>query len=164
MGIFSKEEKVKFRDEEGNLLEKPQREVVSKGINLPERRSRTPVSKSLEREYYKEHPEKKHETLKKVHKGLTIIDQKIVAHNRRNYQQSKPNTRSPTYNNYNPIGTMFDTGMKASPKIKKINTKPKFHIKGGVAYPIAGSKKKKSKKSNKSNVGFDLTNNFGRLF
>jgi len=65
-------------------------------------------------------------------------------------------------NNYNPFGSMFDTGMSTR-KPKKKTTGTRYAVVGGKAYPIAGSKKKTSKKKTRSRGygGFDLIDNWG---
>jgi len=65
-----------------------------------------------------------------------------------------------TTNNYNPWGTMFDTGMTTP---KRRTSSKKYVIKGGKAYPIAGATKKKKRKG-KINTGlgsFDMMDNWG---
>ena len=54
-----------------------------------------------------------------------------------------------TQNNYNPFGTMFDTGIQQPHKKKTGSSKTKYKIIGGKAYPIAGTGKKKKRKTSK---------------
>ena len=52
-----------------------------------------------------------------------------------------------TQGNYNPFGSMFDTGMKKPSKKKSSSGKSKYIIRGGKAYLIVGTGKQKKKKS-----------------
>ena len=63
-----------------------------------------------------------------------------------------------TRNNYNPWGSTFDRGM-SRPK-KSSSSKTKYKVIGGKAYPIAGNKPKKKKKSS-NYMNFDMTDNWG---
>lgn len=69
-----------------------------------------------------------------------------------------------TRNNYNPFGNMFDTGMNyPKPRKKSSGGSKKFHVSGGVAYPIAGKKGKGKKKSSgrKRKDDWDVFGAFG---
>ena len=68
--------------------------------------------------------------------------------------------------NFNPFGSMFDSGMDYSrPSKKKTVSKTKYTVVGGKAYPVVGSGKKKSSKrkktSGRSSGGFDMMDNWG---
>lgn len=78
-------------------------------------------------------------TIKKVKSGIKKIDDAVVNYNRR--QPSRKRSSYSISDNYNPFGTMFDSGMDYSP--------PK--------------KKKKSKSRTKSYSGFDIMDNWGFL-
>jgi len=71
-------------------------------------------------------------------------------------------------NNFNPFGSLFDSGLgkpPSRPKHKKSGGGTKYVIRGGKAYPVVGGKgkKKKSKKrvSNVGMPGFDMMDNWG---
>lgn len=65
--------------------------------------------------------------------------------------------------NYNPLGSMFDTGMNYGRPHKKTMGGKRFAVIGGKAYPIAGKKKgKRKKKSPGFGIGgFDIADNWG---
>lgn len=89
--------------------------------------------------------------IKNVKGGVKRIDNAVVNYNRtRNPVGRQPRQRMSNYsthNNYNPFGSMFDTGMNYNRPRKKSSGKTKYTVVGGKAYPIAGSKKKKKQKS-----------------
>ena len=133
MGLFRKEQKVHFkRDEYGRVVG-----MEKTGDRMGE--SRTPVSDAL----LKQQPKTKKKPSRLIQVGKAI-DKKVVAWNK-----SRGSSYS-TNNNYNPFGSMFDKGVDDVPK-----QKTRYIIKGGKAYPVAGSGKKKTKKK-KSSSGFDL--------
>ena len=70
-----------------------------------------------------------------------------------------------TKNNYNPFGSMFDTGIGF--KQPKIRVKKQSHVKyavvGGKAYPLAGYGKKKSKRKKTSSNKIDMFDNWGLM-
>lgn len=141
MGLFRKESKTHFeRDKEGRVIR------VTRNSQDITNQPRWKSSKQLEREYYEAHPEEKHKTLKKVGRVATAIDKKVVAHNRRNAPpgmfQGFSTPQYSTRNNYNPFGSVFDTGMEPMKK-------PKI------------THKKKTSTKKKSAFGFDLTDNWG---
>ena len=77
--------------------------------------------------------------------------------------RQKSSSYSPR-NNYNPFGSMFDTGLgysKPSTRRKK-SSKTKYKVIGGKAYPIAGTGKKKKKTTKrKSTKSYDPFNAWG---
>ena len=164
MGLFRKETHTHFeRDEAGDVVN-----VTRNGEDVTEERG-WKSSEQLEREHYKAHPEEQHKTLKKIGSLATSIDKRIVAHNRRTapIKPFTPRRSSPTYRNYNPFGSMFDTGVKPM-SMPKSHSKTKYKVIGGKAYPIAGTGKKKKKSGNKKRNtgfggmgGFDMFDNSG---
>lgn len=63
-------------------------------------------------------------------------------------------------NNYNPFGSMFDTGINYSSRRKSSGTK--YKVIGGKAYPIAGTGKKKKKSRSSGGFGkYDVFDNWG---
>lgn len=95
------------------------------------------------------------------------IDKGIIDYNRR--QSRRPSRRRSygtnysTHQNYNPFGSMFDTGLgnKKSYKSKTSGSKTKYTVIGGKAYPIAGSGKKKKKKKSTGLGSYDMVDNWG---
>ena len=65
--------------------------------------------------------------------------------------------------NFNPFGSMFDTGMDYRParSSSKKSSSGKYYVSGGKAYPIVNSKKRKSSKRRSSSGGFDIMDNWG---
>ena len=166
MSWFKKKGETHFvRNEAGKIIA-----TEHLGDQPKESRSKTPVSKELMKGYYKEHPEET-KTARAIQLGKTTkkhattvgkaVDKWAVNYNRR--QSGRPAAPLASYsfkNNYNPIGTRFDTGMKATPKPKK--SKTKYTNIGGKAYPIAStmkSKKKKKKTNTRTSSGFDMFDN-----
>lgn len=67
-------------------------------------------------------------------------------------------------NNYNPFGSMFDTGMKTPNKKKKKKSSSKYVIVGRKAYPVnSKTKKKKGSKKKTSSGGYDMFDNWGYM-
>jgi len=152
MGLFTKESRTHFeRDKAGNVIK------VEHSGDEPKRglfKSRTPLSDKMEKEYYKEHPnEKKPSMSSKFKTAAKQVDKAIVKYNRRS---------NPMRGNYNPWGSMFDTGMNyKKPVNKKSSSSTRYAIINNKAYPIAGSKKKKKSSKKKTSYGFDTTDNWG---
>jgi len=136
-----------------------------------ESRSKSPVTKALMKGYYKEHPEKT-KTARAIKLGKATgkhattvgkaVDKWAVNYNRRQGGRRRPAAPLASYsfrNNYNPFGSMFDTGMTRPKK-----SKTKYANIGGKAYPIASTmkkKKKKKKSSTRTSSGFDMFDNSG---
>jgi len=103
-------------------------------------------------------------TVKSIKSGVSRLDKAVVNYNRHHNPVGSRKPRYSTRNNYNPFGDMFDTGLDYKPykpKAKK-SSSTKYYVSGGKAYPIAGSKKKKSRKrSSDSYLGYDMTDNWG---
>ena len=162
MGLFTRKTSTHFeRDEAGNVIN-----VTRNGEDVTDQRG-WKSSEQLEREYYKAHPEERHKTLRKMGSMNKTVDNKIVAHNRRQtpIKPFTPRPSSPIHNNYNPFGSMFDTGMKPM-KMPKSQSRTKYTVIGGKAYPIAGTGKKKSGKKKRNTGfggmgGFDSFDNYG---
>jgi hypothetical protein len=147
MGLFRKEQHIKVVLEKENGDYK--RRLIKTGDRMGE--SRTPVSDALLATQPKTKEKKKPSRLIKIGKA---IDKKIVAWNR---SQGKRGPYS-FDNNANPFGSIFDSGIDDTPKVKT-----KYIIRGGKAYPIAGSGKKKKGKKKQSGFelpDFDLTDNW----
>lgn len=151
MGLFRKKETTHFeRDEEGRVVS-----VTRNGQEIDSQDLKMKTSGQLEQEYYKSHPEKCHPTLRKIGAGMERLDKRIVGYNKTSNIMNPQRTRQPiqrsvvrqpysTRDNYNPFGTMFDTGMK-KPK-QKTSSKTKYAVVSGKAYPIASTVPKKSTK------------------
>ena len=151
MGIFRKESHTQFiRDPDTGEVT----EVIRSG-DTPKQgwfRSKTPTSDALEREYYRKHPEEHHRTRKKIAGFAKKMDQRIVRYNRTSNPMGGHSFLKPysVNNNFNPFGSMFDTGMSKSKGKKKSGGKTKYIIRDGKAYPVVGTgKKSKKKKKNK---------------
>lgn len=148
MGLFTKETKTKFRRNEAGDVVAVER---SSNKTLWNRfRGKTPAADALEKEYYKKHPEKT-----KTYKAKTAGKKLVTAFDQMadNYVKNVKNAKKPTKNKNN------------QPKASH----PKYIIRGGKAYPIAGSKKKKTNTTRRTNPysSYDFTNNFnpfGDLF
>ena len=176
MGIldrFRKTENVHFeRNNDGK--------VVNTTRTYEGRGSRTPVSDSLLKQHQQERQAKrqiyqqayqdayqkarvKRETERGRRAGSTTWDDRLnnFTHHptrRQSYTSYK------TQDNYNPFGSMFDTGISYGkpPSRKKSSSKTKYKVIGGKAYPIAGTvKKHKSKKRSNSKKNYDPFNAFG---
>jgi len=162
MGLFRKKETTHFeRDESGKVVK-----VTRNGQDVDREVNRMKSARELEQEYYKKHPERKHPTLKRVGRGLEKVDKKIVKYNRsRNIMNPKRRTTGySTRDNYNPFGSLFDTGIKPAKAPRKSKSQ-KYTIVGGKAYPIVGSsgKKKSKKPRSKSSGGYDIFDNWGLM-
>ena len=151
MGLFRKKESTHFeRDEEGQVIR-----VTRNGQEVDPQELRMKSGKQLEQEYYSKHPEKKHVTLKKIGAGVSKLDKKVVAYNRRSNIMNPQRTSHPSFGfnppskvNANPFGSMFDTGQPRL-KSRKKKGKTQYKIIKGKAYPIASTGKSKKKKSTK---------------
>jgi len=125
MGIFTKRENVKFRDEEGRPLDEPVRSGDSS--------SRTPVSDRLLKQYKKDKPnrwdryketrarEKEIHTKAYEKAKVSAIQARAKRQAKERYKYTPTERLSRTMgsyssysprNNYNPIGSMFDSGIK----------------------------------------------------
>jgi len=175
LGIFTKEERM---NKETGKFETTKKGLVDRVRGV---RGETPVSdKLLAQERAKNKYEKKmarmelkkqyREEFNKAKKEATLARAKregkrvgsMSAMDRLD-NFSKGFASPPNYstrNNYNPFGSMFDTGL-TKPKTKS-NSKTKYKVIGGKAYPIAGTGKKKTKKKQSSGFGgWDMMDNYG---
>jgi len=183
MGLFTKREKIHFeRDEEGKVIN------VQRDNHVDEPKYKS--SRQLEREYYEKNPEKapflerkrqERKIYEKEKKEVRKVYREELSKARIN-RAKKAGRRagSITFNdrlnnlsrgfsfpssygtrmNYNPFGSMFDTGLNK--QVRK--NKTKYTIVNNKAYPIAkSSKKRKKKSSSRSASGFDITDNWGFL-
>jgi len=175
MGLFTKKEKTHFeRDEKGRVVN------VQRSNHVVEPKYKS--SRQLEREYYEKNPEKAPFLERKRQERKIYEKEKKEARKVYREELSKARINrakkagrqagSITFNdrlnnlsrgfsfpssygtrrNYNPFGSMFDTGLNK--QVRKNKTK----------YPIAKSSKKKKKKSSSRSIsGFDITDNWGFL-
>lgn len=157
MGLFRKKEKTHFeRDPEGRVIQ-----VTRNGQDVDVQELKMKTGRQLEQEYYKVRPEKRHPTLRKIGDGMERLDKRIVQYNRRTnimnpqrISSRSPYTKHSTKDNYNPFGTLFDTGMPKSKQKKPSGAK--YAVVGGKAYPIASMMKSKKKTKKKtSRKSFD---------
>jgi len=162
MGLFTREEKM--NKETGKF------EVTKKG--LFNRESRTPEydklhaqakaeKKDRKREYREAYQEAKHKAklarMRQEGKRAGSISLSDRFSNITNNIKVKPYT---TRNNYNPWGSMFDTGIKKPKKTNK--PRKEYVVINNKAYPIINKKISKKKKKKKSSTGqYDLTDNWG---
>jgi len=157
-GLFVKKESTHFeRDYDGSV-----RKVTRSGDM---KRSRTPVSDAL----MKQKPRVKSKP--GLIGGYVERKQKERRFYRQEYSRARSAGRRSTQpyrieGNYNPFGSMFDTGMDYRParSSSKKSSSGKYYVSGGKAYPIAGSKSKKrksSKRRSSSGSGFDIMDNWG---
>ena len=180
MSWFKKEEKMNMETGKFEPVEKESKYTTIRneqtGESVRVRREEKPLTREEQfpppRKQPWQTPRGKH-FIKKTKAGIGRIDKAVVNFNRtRNPMGRQPARRQPrqrmsnysTHNNYNPFGSMFDTGMDYNPPRKKSSGgKKKYHVSGGVAYPIAGSKKKKKgkKKSSRRSNDWDVFGAFG---
>lgn len=169
MGIldrFRREEHVHFERDQAGKVTDVSREHIGRG-------SRTPVSDRLlgqqreesrerKQEYRQAYQEAFHKSRIKREAGRGSRAGSMTLGDRVDRIAGPPSSSRKSYsprNNYNPIGSMFDTGM-SRPKKKK--SKTKYKVIGGKAYPIAGTGKKRKKTSKKkTSKSYDPFNAFG---
>jgi len=131
MGLFTKKEK--FNPESGKF------EAVEKEPLFKRRVDSKELTREEQIEPQRQQPwktERGKRVIKSVKKVGSRIDAAVVRYNR---------TRNPMRGNANPFGATFDRGMTPMKKPKS-KGKKKYILRGGVAYPIAGTGKKKHKK------------------
>ena len=120
MSLFTKKESHHYeRDSQGRVT----KVIVEK--NKPLFASKTPVSKALTKKYYEDHPEETKTA--KAKKALTGFGKRI-------------DTWAMNWNKAQAKSTKKKSGSKKS------GGRQQYHIKGGIAYPIAGSRRTSSKK------------------
>ena len=164
MGLFTKKTRTHFeRDEAGN--------VTSMTRNGEPYDPRMKTSEQLEREHRTTHPTRwdkyrerrtrereayregwEEARMKRITQGGRRAGSTTITDRLDNFSKGFSMPRSSGYstrNNYNPFGSVFDTGVKPMKRSKSKSSTKKYVIRGGKAYPIAGSKKTKSKKHSK---------------
>ena len=167
---FRREEHVHFERDQAGKVTDVSRERFGRGRHTPisdellgqqreaKRRDRT----ERRQEYRKAYQESFHKSrLKREQErgrraGSTSLGERIDRVIGPPPTRRPPSSSYSTRNNYNPFGSMFDTGMPR-PRKKK-TSKTKYKVIGGKAYPIAGTGKKKKKTRRKS---YDPFNAFG---
>lgn len=132
---FRKEEKVHFvRNEDGEVTR-----VTRNGHDVDYKESGWKSTRQLEREYYQKHPEKR--LTSRVVKAGRSFDKAVLSKMKpidMSYSRGeRGRTRYSVKNNYNPFGSMFDSGMN---------------------YNIAPIRMKKSKNKVRK---FDMMDNWG---
>jgi len=171
---FSREEKMnmetgKFETVKSGLISGSSTPISDKLISQAKNEKKM---KRLEykKQYREAYEEAKHQaTLKRMKKEGTRVGSMSTSDRLNNLMGS--NTKYRARNNYNPFGSMFDSGLgkpRSIPRKKSSGGGKKYAIVGGKAYPIANTKskgkKKKSKKKYSSGVsmpGFDMMDNWG---
>jgi len=177
MGLFSKETHTHIdRDEEGKAVltkeEVPRRRIFERKPMLPQEDKPLTREEQFKPRVQPWKTERGQKVVKGLKSGAKRVDTAIVNYNRRSNILSsgrstgyQPRRSSPMYNNYNPFGSTFDTGLKPMSKPKS-QGRTKYTIIGGKAYPIAGSKKKTKRKTSprKGSIGgiggFDMMDNY----
>ena len=166
MGLFRKEIHTHVsRDEEGRAVltteEAPRRKIFERRPPLPEEDKPLTREEQFKPRIQPWKTERGQKVVKGLKSGAKRVDTAIVNYNRKSNILSgnssagyRPRRSSPIYNNYNPFGSMFDTGLKPMSRPKS-HSKTKYKVIGGKAYPIAGTGKKKKKSGTKKrNTGF----------
>jgi len=183
MGLFTKKERVHFeRDEEGNVIRMTRNGKEVQPVQpepKPEPQPKYKSTEQLHKEFYAKHPEEMPwRERRKKEKAIfrEEFNKARIARIRQQGKQAGSTTLSDrlnrmigtsgtgykTKNNYNPIGSMFDSGMPGISRKK--GSKKKYTVISGKAYPIAGTGKKKKKKRKSTGFGgFDPMNmdNYG---
>jgi hypothetical protein len=151
MGWFrKKEERVSFkRDEAGRVVDVERRDIAEeKRAKFEALREEKRAKRQARRQEYREaYDDAMHKARVKRARVRGAQSGSMTFTDRLNSIQSMGSYS--TRNNYNPFGTMFDTGLgyKKPYKSKKPKSSTKYIIKSGKAYPVAGSKKKSKKKA-----------------
>jgi len=177
MGLFTKKSSTHFeRDEKGKVVnvthsgDKPREGDRLIKQYQEEKRKQTPsrwdqwkAKRAQEKQVYQK-------TYEKQKTRAIEARAKRIANERYN---PKPGSRQPMFtwsaappssSNANPFGSLFDFGVSAAPKPKSVKKSQKYVIRGGKAYPIAGTnsnKKKTSSKKKSSSGGYDMMDNWG---
>ena len=162
----------RFRKEEKLYIDPETKETrwipIEQIRNKPEKGEIVELTREEQMEPKRVHPwqtSRGKRIIKSVGSGVKRVDKAIVSYNRR-----QPVARRPSYStqdNYNPFGSMFDTGMSYKPisfdpvmnynrpshkKKKSSRSKVRYTVVGDKAYPIVGTGKKKKKSTKKSRV------------
>lgn len=166
MGWFTREEKMdmetgKFETKKKGLFRRDSNTPVSDKLLAQDRNDKRDKRVARRREYREAFEESRHKSkLARMEREGTRAGSLSMS-DRFNNVASGFSTQHTVRNNYNPFGSMFDTGMKKPSKSSK-KSSTKYKVIGGKAYPIAGTKKKKSKKKSSSSFGgYNMTDNWG---
>ena len=179
MGLFRKETHTHFeRDEAGNVVETtheeaPKRRIFERRPPLPEEEKPLTREEQFKPRVQPWKTERGQKVVKGFKSGAKRVDTAIVKYNRKSNilagsksHSYRPRRSSPIYNNYNPFGSTFDRGVTPMSR-PKTQSKTKYKVIGGKAYPIAGTGKKKKSGKKKRNTGFggmggfDVMDNYG---
>lgn len=163
IGLFRKEEKTHFERDESGRVVKVEREGGGRTPISDRLLSQVKTEKKVRKEEYrKAYQEAKHkatlERMKREGKRAGSMSMSDKFNRVANRIETQPYS---TKNNYNPFGSLFDSGIKYRPKKA---SSVKYKVIGGKAYPVAGSSKKKKKRSSRSGSsfgGFNMTDNWG---
>lgn len=180
MGLLDrlrKEEHVSFERDKAGRVTNVEREYRGRGSRTPasdkllgqakderrrERKERRQDYRDAYRESFRKARLKREQERGKRAGGMSIGDHidRIAGPPHR---QPSRRPQYSTQNNYNPFGSMFDTGIQ-QPRKKKTGSKTKYKVIGGKAYPIAGTSKKKKRTTSKKKPrdpfsSFDPVNN-----
>lgn len=178
MGFWTKTERMAHRDEHGNVVVDEHRPSVREAAKQWEREHRKPSrfgerlqayreqSKRSKAEYRQEFAKAYRESrLKRARESgrkagsVTWSDRlsnmASTSHPRRQYKPA-----APFRDNYNPFGSMFDTGLPYRKHSAKSQS-TRYAVVGGKAYPVAGGSKKKKKRRSDGFGGFDIADNWG---
>lgn len=173
MGLFRKKQQVHFeRDDKGRVvsthrsgdIERPSQQLLAQG--KAEKRQRRLEKRERQREarrqYQIEYEKARHQAIitRKRREGrragsVAPIDRLAGLGGMSSYS---------TRGNYNPFGSMFDTGMPYRKPYKSgTKRKPKqYAVVGGKAYPVATpSTPRKKKPKRKKTSGMDMFDNYG---
>jgi len=139
MGLFTKKTKTSFKRNKAGEVVKVEHAEDKPKIQF-KRKSKTPVYDKLEKQYYEKHPEEtKRYKAKKAGKGLLAsFDRMADNYVKNTKKQARKNTSS-----------------------SKSSTR--YIIRGGKAYPIARSTKKKKSRKKNPYSSYDYTNNFNPI-
>lgn len=143
MGLFTKKEKYNTETGKFEPVEKEplfKRRVESKELTHEEQ------FEERKQPWKTERGKRVAEGFKKAGKR---VDTAVVRYNR---------THNPMRNNFNPFGATFDRGM--TPMKKPKSKSKKYIVRGGKAYPIAGTGKKKHRKRKQKSKSRDFGDPF----
>lgn len=173
MGFWVKREKTRFvEDEAGNVQVERSGDVELDSDRFirqakMEKKQARQLQRKAEREAYnKSFNEARIARMKQKGKiaGGTTFSDRLGGFSAPNMRKGKPYRIS---NNYNPFGSMFDSGINYKQPSKPKSGSTKYKVIGGKAYPVAGSSKKKSRKGKRKARsvfgGYDIADNWGFL-
>ena len=139
MGLFTKHEKYNPESGKFEAVEKPKEPKEIKELTREEQFE------------VRRHPwqtERGKRVIKTLGSGVKRLDRAIVNYNRRHNPMRGQG-------NFNPWGTTFDKGNEPMKKPSQPKGGKKYIIRGGKAYPVAGTGKRKKKKKPKGRKGGD---------